>query len=155
MEMPVPGAAQEALAILEGTWIGEEKIHSSPIVPGGATAVGHVVNRRALDGFAVIQDYEQETAGKVNFRGHGVFRWDAERSQYVLHWFDSFGFPPSDYSGELTDGVLRLTASTPQGFARATFDFSHAGHYHYALEVSPNGENWFPSMEGRYDRQVS
>ena len=55
--------------------------------------------------------------------------------------------------GTLTERVLRLTASTPQGFARATFDFSHSGHYHYLLEVSPDGEKWFPSMEGQYNRQ--
>jgi len=84
MEMPAPTAADNALIILEGTWIGQEKVHPSPIVPGGATATGRVINRLALDGFAVIQDYEQETGGKVNFKGHGVFRWDAEWQTYVL-----------------------------------------------------------------------
>jgi hypothetical protein len=153
MEMPVPTAADHALCMLEGSWIGQEKIHPSPLVPGGAIAKGRVVNRSALDGFAIIQDYEQETDGKVNFKGHGVFRWDAEKRAYVLHWFDSFGLAPSEYKGSLTDRVLRLTATTLQGQARATFDFSHNGHYHYLLEVSPDGKKWFPSMEGQYNRQ--
>jgi hypothetical protein len=111
-----------------------------------------VVNRNALDGLAVVQDYQQETDGKVNFRGHGVFRWDANSRSYVLHWFDSFDLPPAEFTGTLTERVLRLTASTSQGYARATFDFSHSGHYHYTLEVSPDGEQWFPSMEGMYNR---
>lgn len=153
MEMPVPSAAHRALAFLEGLWIGQEKIHPSPFVPSGSEAVGRVHNRRALDGFAIIQDYEQETNGVVNFRGHGVFRWDADKNSYVLHWFDSFGLPPSEYSGTLVDRVLRLTAPTQQGFARATFDFSHPGHYHYLLEVSPDGQKWIPSIEGQYDFQ--
>jgi hypothetical protein len=153
MEMPVPSEAHRALSILEGAWSGPETIHPSPIVPAGRTAQGHVVNRSSLDGFAVIQDYEQVTNGKVNFRGHGVFRWDAEKSAYVLHWFDSFGLPPSEYLGTLADGILRLTARTQQGSARVVFDFSHLGHYHYRLEVSPDGQQWFPSMEGEYARQ--
>ncbi|OGO48603.1 MAG: hypothetical protein A2Z30_08485 [Chloroflexi bacterium RBG_16_64_43] len=153
MEMPVPSPAHRALEALEGSWIGQEKIHPSPFVPAGAVAIGRVVNRTALDGFAVVQDYEQETNGKVNFRGHGVFRYDLERATYVLHWFDSFGLPPSEYKGTFDERMLRLTAITPQGHARATLDFSHKGHYHYTLEVSPDGEEWFASIEGQYNRQ--
>jgi hypothetical protein len=154
MQMPALTQAHTALKLLEGTWIGEEKIHPSPFVPAGATAIGRVVNRTALDGFAVIQDYEQETNGKVNFRGHGVFRWDAAKNAYILHWFDSFGFPPSEYAGTLEERVLTLTTAMQQGFGRATFDFSHAGHYHYMLAVSPDGEHWEASIEGKYDRQA-
>jgi hypothetical protein len=137
--------------MLEGSWQGQEKIHPSPFVPSGAVATGRVVNRAALDCFAVVQDYEQETGGKVNFKGHGVFRYDVEKAAYVLHWFDSFGFPSTEYVGSLSEKVLRMTAATPQGHARVTWDFSHPGHYHYLLEVSPNGQEWFPSIEGRYD----
>ena len=152
MGMPTPSAQQLALVMLEGAWVGQEKIHPSPFVPAGAIATGRVLNRSALDGFAIVQDYEQETAGVVNFRGHGVFRWDAGTGAYILYWFDSFGLPPSEYKGTLVDRVLTLTAATQQGFARATFDFSHPGHYHYLLEVSPDGQKWFPSIEGQYER---
>jgi len=152
MEMPVPSPAHQALQILEGSWSGQEKIHPSPFVPSGAVATGRVVNRSALDGFAIIQDYQQETGGKINFQGHGVFRYDAEKGAYVLYWFDSFGMPPSEYIGDLVDQVLRLSAITPQGYARVTWDFSHPGHYHYSLEVSPDDQQWYPSIEGRYDR---
>ena len=151
MAMPILSPPHKALQILVGSWSGEETIHPSPFVPSGAVATGRVVNRLALDGFAVVQDYEQETAGKINFRGHGVFRYDLERGKYILYWFDSFGFPPTEYIGDLFDRVLRLSAVTPQGHARVTWDFSHPGHYHYVLEVSPDGQEWFPSIEGRYD----
>jgi hypothetical protein len=153
MVMAVPSAQHNALRTIEGSWVGHEKIHPSPFVPSGAVALGRVVNRGALDGFAVVQDYEQETDGRVNFRGHGVFRYDPEKGAYVLHWFDSFGLPPSEYIGTFVNDVLRLSAITPQGHARVTFDFSHTGHYHYTLEVSPDGEKWFPSIEGEYNRQ--
>jgi hypothetical protein len=52
-------------------------------------------------------------------------------------------------------GYNTLVTAMQQGFARATFDFSHPGHYHYLLEVSPDEEVWTPSIEGRYDRQGS
>ncbi len=125
MEMPVPTAADKALSMLEGSWIGQEKLHPSPIVPEGAITKGRVDNRRALDGFAVIQDYEQETDGKINFRGHGVFRWDAEKQAYMLHWFElirtgsvgiqghfdgSCAAPDGDRAAGFRPGDLRLLA---------------------------------------------
>jgi hypothetical protein len=153
MEMPKPAAEQRALEILVGTWLGQERLFPSSFDPIGGLAIGHVHNRLALDGFAVIQDYEQERDGAVNFRGHGLFRWDTARHDYVLHWFDSMGGPPTDYRGTLSARVLVLTAPQPQGFSRAIFDFSLAKRYHYRLEISPDGNQWMPFTEGEYVRQ--
>lgn len=151
MEMPQLTPEHQALALLAGTWLGAEHIYPSPFDSVGGAAVGRVQNRIALDGFAVIQEYEQERNGSVNFRGHGIFRWDS--AQYVLYWFDSLGLPPREYRGTLEGQVLALTAAHHQGFSRATFDFVAADRYLYRLEVSPDGEQWFVFTEGTYQRQ--
>jgi hypothetical protein len=154
MEMPQVSPEHQALSILVGNWLGQEHIHPSPFDPVGGPATGRVHNRAALDGFAVIQDYEQERRGVVNFRGHGVFRWDAGEQCYKLHWFDSFGLPPVEYRGLLKDRVLILTAPQGEGLGRATFDFSLEGRYQYRMEVSSDGVQWFIFTDGEYLRQT-
>jgi len=148
--MPRPATEHEALALLAGEWLGQETIHPSPFDPIGGPAVGHVHNRPALNGFAIVQDYEQERNGAINFRGHGVFRWDADESCYILHWFDSLGQRPVEYRGTMEAGILTLSAPQGDGATRAIFDFSREGRYRYRMEVSPDGEQWFVFTEAEY-----
>lgn len=152
MEMPRPTGAHRRLERLVGTWYAEERLHPSPWDLQGDTATGLVRNVLALDGFAVVQDYEQSRRGAVTFRGHGVFRWDPVQG-YVLHWFDSTGRPPSEFRGHFEGDVLLLTSSGPQGHSRAMWDLTEAGRYRYRMEVSPDGLHWSSAMEGVYTRQ--
>jgi hypothetical protein len=151
--MPQPTEAHRRLERIAGTWVGEEKIHPTPWDPAGGAAVGRAQNRVALDGFALVQDYEQERDGRVNFRGHGVMRWDPARQHYAMHWFDSSGVPPSEFRGQFDGDVLTLTCAAPQGHSRAVWDFREPDAYHFRMEVSPDGNQWTPFMEGRYARQ--
>lgn len=155
MTMPQLTPAHRALERLIGHWQGEERIHPSPWAPQGALAQGTVFNRSSLDGFAVVQDYAQTRDGQVNYRGHGVFRWDQERSEYVLHWFDSSGQAPAEFRGPFLDGVLTLGATSLQGHTRAIFDFRAADRYLYRMDVSPDGAQWHPFLEGTYLRQAA
>jgi hypothetical protein len=150
MEMPSPSAGHS----LAGSWRGQERIHPSPMAPAGGTAVGRVKNVSALDGFAVIQDYEQERGGRVNLRGHGIFRFDPAHDRYVLHWFDSFGGPPAEFHGRFEGETLTVIHEGSQGRVRASWDLSEAGRYAYHMEVSPDGRTWTPFMEGTYTREV-
>jgi hypothetical protein len=153
MDMPKPTDAHRKLERIVGHWIGEERMNPSPWDPAGGTAVGHVVNQVALDGFVVVQDYEQERNGSITFRGHGVFSWDATEQGYVLHWFDSMGMPPNVFRGSFEENVLTLSGKDQQGLSRVTFDFSRDGQYTFRMEVSPDGSEWFTFMEAEMTRQ--
>lgn len=153
MDMPRPTEAHRQLERLVGVWTAEERLHPSPWDPLGGTAIGRVRNALALDGFAVVQDYEQERHGRVNFRGHGIFRWDATEHCVVLHWFDSMGQPPDQFRGQFEGHVLILSSSSEKGRIRVTWDFGEPGRYRYLMQVSPDGVQWFPVMEGEYVRQ--
>ena len=150
MEMPLPTDAHRKLQKLVGSWTGEERMRPSPWDPAGGIAIGRVRNVSALDGFAVVQDYEQERGGRVTFRGHGIFWWDASSSAYVLHWFDSMGQAPNEFRGTFDAGVLSLVSYGVQGNARAVWDFRQPGGYLYRLEMSPDGVVWQALMEASY-----
>lgn len=153
MQMPQLTEPHRRLAVLVGSWRGEETLQPSPWDPKGGTAIGEVRNSLALDGFAVVQDYAQARGGQVTFRGHGVFRWDQEAQEYVLHWFDSMGQAPTEFRGTFVDGVLTLSSAQPHGMTRAAFDFRRSGQYEYRMEVSPDGHTWHPFMTGTYQLQ--
>ena len=135
MPMPTPSAGHSRLECLVGSWRGQERIHPSPMAPAGGKAVGRVHNVRALDGFAVVQSYEQERDGGVNFRGHGVFRFDPARDRHVLHWFDSLGGPPVEFHGRFEGDTLTLVHEGPQGSVRASWDLSEPTRYSYRMDV--------------------
>jgi hypothetical protein len=155
MEMPKLTPAHAKLNKLVGNWTAEERLWPSPWMPEGGAAVGRVANRLALDGFAIVQDYEQEQKGVVNLRGLAIIRWDADEQCYIFSWLDSLGMPPNDFKGDFTDDVLTVINHSAQGHTRATFDFRDEGVYHYRMEVSPDGANWLPFITADYFRQSS
>jgi len=149
MDMPQPGAPQKQLARLAGTWSGEEKIAPSPWDEKGGVATGKVVNRVALDGWVVVQDYEQTRDGQVSFKGHGVFSFDPERNLTVLEWYDSVSGGPSAFTGTWKGDTLTLTGASGGGQGRCTFDVGGGG-YKFAMDVSQDGRQWAPFMSGTY-----
>jgi hypothetical protein len=151
MEMPKPGDAHKKLAPFIGEWSGPETMHPSPWDPAGGTATGHVTNRWVTDGFAVVQEYEQRRGGKVTFRGHGVFWFDPGKQEYVMTWWDSMGGTPNEFRGQFDGNALLLTSPNPQGgFSRAAWSLTGSGSHTFSMDVSPDGQTWKPSMEGRY-----
>ncbi len=153
MHMPVPTDAHRKLERLAGRWVGRERIHPSPMAPAGGEAVGRMRMEPALDGFAVLQDYAQDRGGAVTFRGHGIFRYDASAREYQLHWFDSLGQAPGLFTGTFDGDRLVLVQRTPQGRVRSTWDLAQPDAYRWLMEVSGDGAQWMPFMEGEYRRE--
>ena len=61
--------------------------------------------------------------------------------------------PPSEFRGALEDDVLTLLTAGPQGMVRAVWELRDPDRYTYRMQVSPDGTNWFPFMEGTYARE--
>ncbi len=150
MDMLQPTDAHRKLEKLAGNWTGCEVLSPSPFDPTGGDATGTVHNRVALNGFVLVQDYEQQRDGKVSLTGHAVFTHDAGQDRYTLHWFDSSGFPPSQFHGNFEGDVLSMICDMPMGKLRATFDVSKEGTYVFKMEMSGDGQNWNPFMDGTY-----
>jgi hypothetical protein len=153
MSMPTPTEQHRRLERLVGTWQGSEELRPSPWDPKGGTATATVENRLALDGFAVIQDYVQRRGDVVTFRGHGVITWDAGQQQYVMHWWDSMGFPPNVFVGDFDGDRLTLTFHGHQGDHRVVSDYSQPGSYSFQMDVAAGGSPWQTFMTGTFQRQ--
>jgi hypothetical protein len=66
------------------------------------------------------------------------------------------GMPPNIFRGNFTGEVLALTCQDhpdASGYSRATFDLSKKIKYAFRMEVSPDGNQWFPLIEGGYTRE--
>jgi hypothetical protein len=153
-EMPRPGVQHALLHKLVGEWEGKEELSPSPWGPGGE-AVGRYSGRLDLDGFFVIQDYVEEKDGRVVFRGHGVFGWDATDQTYTWYWVDSMGGAPAAPSrGTWNGDTLIFQSHSPQGQGRYTYRFEGDRTYHFKLENSFDGGQTFTQlMQGTYNRR--
>jgi hypothetical protein len=152
MEMPKPTSEHLRLKQLEGRWEGEETMHPSQWDPQGGTAIGRTQGRLALNGFALISDYEQEREGVITFAGHGVWTVDAKTQRYVLHWFDSLGSPPEVFTGSFEGQRLTVAHGGPGMHARLTYDLAESQRLRSKMEMSPDGVTWKTLFEGRYER---
>jgi hypothetical protein len=154
MEMPKPTDEHRKLHALVGEWEGAETLSPSPWGPGGA-ALGKMNMRMDADGFFLLQDYVEEKDGRVVFRGHGVFGYDAESKTYAWFWFDSMGLVPEGPSrGTWQGDTLLLERRTERGSARYTHRLEGDGSYFFSIENSFDGEKtWNRLMSGTYRRK--
>ena len=154
MEMPKPTDQHRRLHRLAGEWSGEEKLFPTQWGPGGA-ATAQVSARVELDGFYVIQDYVENREGRVTFRGHGIFGYDAQAQDYCRYWIDSMGFVPDvPARGHWEGDTLTFRYASPRGHARYTYRFESDQVHHLRLENSHDGGKTFQTfMEATYSKK--
>jgi len=153
MEMPKPAPGHMRLQKLEGHWEGEEIMHPSQWDPKGGTAVGRTRSRLALNGFALISDYEQERGGVITFTGHGVWSFESKTELYALHWFDCMGSPPEVFTGRFDGESIIMAHGGPGMHARMTYDLADPRSMLSKMEMSFDGVAWNTLFEGRYTRR--
>lgn len=154
MEMPRPSAGHLKFEKLAGQWEGEEKMYPSPWDPQGGIAIGRINSRVALNGFALINDYEQVRHGAITFTGHGVFTYDPTQDVYSLIWFDCMGVPPELFKGTFDGTVLCLSHGGPGMHVRLTYDLGEPGYLCTSMEMSPDGTAWNRFFDGRLKRST-
>ena len=126
VEMAKPGEAHARLQKLVGRWAATRRCIRRPWDPAGGPATAVVENRVVLDGFAVVQEYQQTRHGVTNFAGHGVFWWDRRRGQHVMTWFDAMSGTATEYRGGFDGDVLRLSTPCRRAVSRRWLRLRHA-----------------------------
>ncbi len=156
MKMPKPSKFHKKLEAMIGDWSGEEIMHASSWEPQGGSAVGYYKVRSIAGGFGITQDYEQKRDGKVTFTGHSVLGYDAKEKCYLWHWSDSMGGVPSTVTrGKWSGNKLVFEHCSEMGHARYTHTFHRDGSIGFAMESSPDGQQWSRMMDGRYTNKAA
>lgn len=108
----------------------------------------------ALEGLAVLADYEQSLNGQVVFRGHGLLTYDSDGAVYLLHWFDHAGGGIRTFHGDFTGEVLTVSYFGHPCHVRLSCDFGEPGRLRSRLETSPDGITWGSVFQGEYTRHA-
>jgi hypothetical protein len=154
--MPKPTPEHERLCkAMAGNWTSKERIFPSPWDAVGGEAIGRSQARAAVGGFFVVADYEQERGGAVNYHGHGVYGYDAEKKRYSMQWCDDMGGTPANlvWGDWVGDTLTFQSDACGGGKARYVYRFDTNGEYVFSILMSQDGSNWAPFMEGRFVRQ--
>ena len=155
MEMPKVSEGHHKLEKVAGNWEGEETMYPSPWDPEGGSAVGRITSRVALNGFALINDYEQERDGKITLTGHGVFTYQPKEDSYTLVWVDCMGAPPEIFKGKFEGDILKLAHGGPGMHVRLTYDVSEPDVLKTGMEMSQDGNTWNRFFDARLARNRS
>ena len=153
MEMPAPTVGHRKLEKIAGQWEGEEKMYPSPWDPKGGSAIGRIRSRVALNGFALINDYEQDRDGIITFSGHGVFTYDPKEDLYTLVWVDCMGAPPEIFKGKFDGEILKLAHGGPGMHVRLSYDLTEPGFLSTSMEMSQDGSAWNRFFDARLARR--
>lgn len=147
------GHGNGVLAAFVGDWMGEETIATTRWGQGGA-AVGYASARFDLGCKVLVQDYREEREGNPALQAHAVFAAGQEPGEFVLYWFDSYGFVPGQPAMGHWDGTrLVFLRVSQRGQTRHIYEFVADGLYRLVLESSfDGGVKWEPVMQGEYRR---
>jgi hypothetical protein len=155
MDMPVPTIAHHRLHRLAGEWRGEDKMFPSQWEPEGAVAQAKHSNRISLEGFGLIDEFEQSRDGKTVFSGVGMWTIDPKdtKNECVLYWFDSLGMGIDVYRGGWKGDVLSVQSRNPMGHFKLTYDLSDPDEIKSRMDASADGKSWNGMFEGVYRRE--
>lgn len=154
MEMPKVTPDHEKLYAFAGEWEGEETMSPGPMGPGGS-ATGKMKARVDIDGFFVISDYVQEKDGKVSYRGHGVYGFDAGTGEYTWYWVDSMGFAAVPSRGKWEGDTLTFSSSHGGSLGRYVYRWEGRDVHHFSIAHSMDGgATWMTFMEAKYVRKA-
>lgn len=149
--MPSPDS-QSPLTRLLGAWVAEERLSASPFFEADGTATSRAVNRNAVSGRCVLQEYTQYRDGRITREAHAVFWFDPAADEYVMTWFDDVTGTPAEYRGTPEGDVLTLTTRAAKPQARATVHWTGPHAYRFLGEYSADGLEWRPFVEAEYER---
>lgn len=82
---PKPGPEFDIFKADVGSWDVEIKTWTGP---GEPTITAGKETNRMLGGFWLIADFQGDMMG-LDFKGHGIYSYDAEKKHYVGTWVDS------------------------------------------------------------------
>ena len=147
-EMPKPGAEQKELARFVGTWKMEGTAQDSPFGPGGKFTGTETC--RMFEGWHVVCDSSANTP-MGPMKGHAVMTYDRTAKRY--RYFSVSNMPDAELAtGTRSAKGWTFTSTMDMGgkkiHSRFTMTDTSPTVHAVKWEVSEDGKNWKPIMEG-------
>jgi hypothetical protein len=150
MPMPKPAPELAKLDFLAGNWISDGDLKPSPMGPGGKmTATDEA---RWMDGKFFMVLHSKFTGAMGDGSSIAIFGYNPEKKVYTYNEYDSMG--QANYSEGTIDGDTWTWNSEEnmggQKFkGRFIMKVLTPTSYTYKYEMSQDGTNWTPVMEGK------
>lgn len=145
-------AGQEPWSILSrgaGDWEGQETMPPAAWAPDGMKSTGRISARPILGGLGLASEYVQEVDGEVTMMSHTVFRWDATRRVFIMHFVTADGGDATILEGRQDGDRLVFEGEGPWGPMRQTFHYG-PGTMRVISEAGAPGGDWATVFEGQY-----
>ncbi len=105
VELPKPGPEFDVFQNDVGTWDVEIKTWAGP---GEPTLTKGKETNRMLGGFWLLSDFQGNMMG-LDFQGHGVHTYDAEKQQYSGIWIDTLSAKKMNLIGKYNPSTKTMT----------------------------------------------
>lgn len=101
MPVPVPAPETKKLGFMVGNFTTEEHFFANPMMPQEMKSKGTFEGHFVLGDFFVATEVKSDLMG--GFKGHSYMKYDSEKKQYVMWWFDSMGSAQEYGNGQWKD----------------------------------------------------
>jgi hypothetical protein len=148
-QMPKPGPEQKNLGYFAGVWQTTGDFKPGPMGPGGkSTGMDHI---EWMPGglFLVAHTTVSSSMGKVT--GLAVYGYDADKKVYTYDEFNSWGevvHATGTFDGKVWAWSSDLTMGGKAVKTHFILTETSPTAYTYKLEMSQDGDNWAPVMDG-------
>jgi Protein of unknown function (DUF1579) len=148
-QMPKPGPEHKNLAYFAGTWKLAGDIKPGPMGPGGKFTGTERIEWMPGGFFLVSHSQGSSPMGKET--GLAVYGYDADKKGYTYDEFSSTG-ENIHATGTFDGKVWTWSSESPMGGKPMKGHFivteTSPTSYAFKLEVSQDGNNWAPVMDG-------
>jgi len=148
--MPKPAPELSQLDYLAGHWTTEGELKPGPFGPGGK--VTSVDDSEWMDGKFFLVMHSKFSGASGDMTGMAIFGYDSANKVYTYNSFNSAG-EADHYTGTLDGDTLTWSGSIPVGDKTLTTHYItkklSPTSYTYRFEISPDGTNWIPVMDGK------
>ncbi len=149
MNMPKPGPEHKKLDYFTGNWTCDSDMKPGPMGPGGKMTMTD--DSKWMDGgFFVVIHSQFKSASMGNGNGISFLGYDAGEKKYTYNEFNSDG--EAIVSKGTVDGdawTWMGDMKEPAGKGRFSEKILSPTSYSFKFEVSSDGTNWTPVMDGK------
>lgn len=149
MSMPKPGPEHKKLDYFTGNWTCDGDMKPGSMGPGGKMTLSEE-NKWMEGGYFVVMHSEFKSGSMGNGTGIAFLGYDADEKKYTYNEFNSMG--EATYSkGTVDDDAWTWIGDMkmPSGKGRFSEKILSPASYTFKFEMSSDGANWAPVMDGK------